>query len=431
MKPKQIKQILEHIGEEAFPAGNDPWPAIRQQVEAQLPTRETAQHTQRLRLAAGVGAALVLAVLVMAFTPAGQAFAQALQGFFKIIEVEQISTYPPEAIKSSTPVPTFVAAVLGTPEPTATPEPLPTGTNDPALAPCYEDLTSSACKIAQAEKFNRVDLKQFPTDPEGLALKRIESYPGQIIMHYEQINGGLWLDLKQGVADEFPSIGGAPAHAIQDVMIGEYPGQFVIGMFAYQGSESIWIDGTRYRLRWMEGEHWFEIDVVNGFEGNYGDLETFIQLAESLVYDPEPEGLRADFLTNMEDAAQLAEFTPLEPRLLPEEIFFDHGEYDESRATLLLQYTPGEQGLSFVALYETPLDKVSLSPDLDQVNNYAGEEVEVNGYSGMYYEINQYNKIVIWHTDELRIRLQVFINDAWDSRIFTLEQILEIANSVK
>lgn len=432
MNEEQTRKVMNRLADDLVPDDIDLWPAISKQMEAQPnQKRKSSGRTRQLNLAVGISLILVLTLIISTFTPAGQAFARVLQSFFRVVEVEKMPTYPPGIYQTSTPIPTL-AAVLGTLKPTATSELLPASTQDPALTPCYDDLNGSACKIAWGEKIARFDAKQFPSDPEGLVLKRVEASTDQILMHYDQINGGLWLDLKQGIADEFPSIGGAPADAIKEVMVGEYPGQFVIGMFANQGEPPtvIWMEWGRYRLRWMEGDRWFEIDVVNGY-GNYSERDYLIQLAESLVYEPQSPEIRTDYLTDTADTARLAGFIPLEPSILPEGLFFDHGEFNEVTGTLQLEYSPGEDGLSEVVIYQTPLDKISLSPELDKVTNVVGEEVEINGFTGNYYAISEYNTIVIWHTDELRIHLQVFINEWLDPRIFSKEQILEIANSVQ
>lgn len=437
IKPKQLKQIMEQLGKEAFPDDLDHWTQIQKRLNREI-ALVTQRRPQRYRLVAGIGAALVLVGLIIALTPAGQALAQALRDFFKIVSVEEIPLPPEEQRATPTYAPTFSAVIApaASPEPMETPIPMPTGTNDPALAPCYTDINSYACKIAHAEKRAGFDAKEFPAEPKGFAFSGVYASPGEISMGYDWISGGAYLNLNQGIRDEFPDFMGAVQEdAIEEVVVGENRGQYVVGMYVYKGDplEVAWVESARFRLRWMEGDHWYEIDVAGdiGPDFPYNDRDYLIEMAENLVSQPEPQqGPRADNLTNMEDAAHLARFTPLEPGILPEGFYFDHGEYDVETFTLQLEYTPGEQGIAIVSVWETPADKAHLSPELGEIP-FEGEEVEINGYTGMYYSRDPYSHIVIWRTDELRILVNVYSSEMWYGGSFTKEQILEIARSVQ
>ena len=437
MEEKLLSETIQKLAEDLVPGEINLWPKVQKQIDDQIVQKNVFSHkTKQLRLAIGFGVALVLVILIFTLTPVRETFAQVMQNFFKIKEIEQVATYPAEEFKTPTNAPTF-AATISTIEPTSALVLLPDPTQDPTLSSCYEDLNGSACKIAQAEKRAGFDAKQFPSDPEGLRLAHVESNTNQIIMEYHYINHGNFLFLKQGIAEEFPDFGGVPEDAIEDVLIGYFPGEFAAGMYVNVGDPPIvqWLETDRYRLRWMEGNHWFEIDSITGMPpdpGTYGDRDRLIGMAMSLVFQAEQQDLRPEFITNIQDAALLAGFIPQEPQVLPQGFQFDHGEYDEELNTLSLIYTHGGENLLYgaVTLMQTTHETMALNPTLFQYD-LEWEEVSINGFSGRYYSTDDFHHLANWTTNEATFLLEIWINK-WDyGATMTKYQVLDIANSVR
>jgi len=437
MEEKLLSETIQKLAEDLLTGEINLWPEVQKQIDDQMVLKKGFSHkTKQLRLAIGFSVALMLVILIFTFTPVRETFAQVIQNFFNIKEIEQVATYPAEKFKTPTIAPTF-AATISAIEPTAASVVLPDPTQDPALASCYEDLIGSACKIAQAEKRAGFDAKQFPNDPEGLRLASVESHTNQIIMEYQYINHGNYLFLKQGIAEEFPGLGGVPKDAIEDVLIGNYPGGFAAGMYVNVGDPPIvqWLETDRYRLRWMEGNHWFEIDSITGMPpepGTYGDKDYLIGMAMSLVFQTEQQDLRPEFITNIQDAALIAGFIPHEPRVLPEGFQFDHAEYDEELNTLSLKYTAGGENWQYgaVTLMQTKLETMALNPARFQYD-LEWEEVSINGYSGRYYSMDDFHHLANWTTNEATYFLEIWLNRWNYGATLTKYQVLEIANSVR
>ena len=436
MNEEQTRNVMNRLADDLVPNEIDLWPAIRKQIDSQPNLKKRASgRTRQFNLAVGISVVLVLTLAIVSFTPTGKAFAQALQNFFRVVTADQLPT--PRAENQATPTfaPTFAAAIGPvSPQPPATLEPMPTSSYDPALAPCYSDITSYECKIAQAEKRAGFDAKEFPVDPKGFVLSQVISNPGMIALIYESIGGGSEVYLGQWITDEPFSLGSVAQQGLEEVMVGKNRGQYVHGDYVITGDppELTWMPVSRFRLTWMEGDRMYGLEVggTTGADSPDNDRDYLIELAENLVYAPEPRGIRADFLTNIEDAAQMAGFIPLEPSILPEDFHFDHGQYDADTFTLRLDYYLPEKGIGHVLVWETPIDKAYLTPELEE-SIVEGEEVEINGYPGQYYGIDPYSHAVIWYTNDLRIKIKVWVSDIWYGGSLTKEEILEIVNSVQ
>jgi hypothetical protein len=434
MDEKKFSEIIQELAKDLVPKRINLWPNIQQELEDKNFLKlEANMKIKQPRIAIGIMASIVLLVVVLTLSPIGKTFAQVIQDFFKVKEIEEVATFPVEKYRTPTIAPTFIPT-LNTVESTASPIMLADPTEDPALAPCYDDLYGASCKIAQAEKIAGFDAKQFPRDPEGLALKRVETFTNQIILEYHYINWGNYLFLKQGIADEFPDYGGVPADAIEEVMVGIFPGQFVAGMYVNVGDPPIvqWLDTDRYRLRWMEGSQWFEIDSVTGGPpeiGTYSDKNFLIGIALSLVLETEQQNPRAEYLTTIQDAALFAGFIPQEPGKLPADFQFDHGEYDVEQETLRLIYTPkGEKSLygTVIVMQNTHETLANLFHD-----ELEWDEVYINGYPGGYFSRDPFFHLVYWSTDDIHFLLEIWTHEWGYGATLTKDQVLEIANSIR
>jgi len=211
--------------------------------------------------------------------------------------------------------PTFAAqlAPVDENEATQTVQPLPTGTPEHNLSVCETDPYGYVCKVAWAEKQAGFDASEFPTDPKGFAFRSVnKTEPGEISIEYGVIGGGGYLYLSQGVGSKFPVFTGeAPEDAIEPVMVGENYGEYVYGHWAIGGiyKEYTWLECCMARLRWVDGNRWFEIYKQAAMpQTDYMTREVMIDMALNLVDQPDPKGnLRLEYLS-LEEASQLVDF---------------------------------------------------------------------------------------------------------------------------
>jgi hypothetical protein len=255
-------------------------------------------------------------------------------------------------------------------------------------------------------------------------------------MEYDVIGGGGYLFFNQGIGNEFPTFTGeVPESAVQEVQIVQNRGEYVVGDYVVVGHDKVftWLPCCRFRLRWMEGNHWFELDKeASQLTVDYMTENVMIQMATELVDRPNPvQESRADYLTSLGEASQLAEFDILSPAVLPEGFQFDYGKYDKNLSQLQLVYSPaGTQGIADITIIETPINKVNLAPG-DNGGSIKGEEVDINGYNGTYFSDSPYNHVLTWQVGYLKITLSVYSSELWYGATFTKDQILEIARSMK
>jgi hypothetical protein len=151
-----------------------------------------------------------------------------------------------------------------------------------------------------------------------------------------------------------------------------------------------------------------------------------------LVNEPNPVlEPRADHLTSLDEASRLASFTVAAPSLLPDGFVFEYAQYNADLSQLRLFYAPpGGQGVASISIVETPLDKVSLAPDVNG-EEIEGEAVDINGNPGIYFSNDPYSHALTWKSGEIEITMWVYSSEIWYGGSFTKEQILEIGRSVK
>lgn len=281
------------------------------------------------------------------------------------------------------------------------------------------------------------DAKEFPADPRGFHIQAVaQAKPGEIWLEYDVIGGGGYLYLSQGIGNEFsPFTGAVLESAIETVQVGDHVGEYVAGDYFYGGvlTETTWLPCCRFQLRWTDGEHWYELDKQSAMtQTDYMTRDVMIQMAMQLVDQPAPaKGPRADYLTSLAEATQLAEFTILAPTLLPDKFAFEYANYDKDLSQLRLIYTPPDgQGIASVLIFETPINKVSLAPG-DNGGEIKGEAVDVNGNPGVYFSDNPYSHVLTWQAGGIKITLWVYSSEIWYGGSFTKDQILEIGRSVK
>jgi hypothetical protein len=279
-------------------------------------------------------------------------------------------------------------------------------------------------------------LKQFSTDPKGFFFNDVlESSPGVISLDYVVIGGGGYLDFSQGIRNEFPVFHGEiPENAIEEVMVGKNRGEYANGVWVTDAANKKYTFNSccRSRLRWMDGNHWYEIDKQAALpQTDYMTKEVMIQMALHLVDHPDSvKGPRADYLTSLDKASQLVEFKILSPAILPEGFNFDFASYDKDHSHLRIKYDPNrEAGFTAMLIDETPLNKVFLDP-ADNGEEIKGEKVDVNGGPGIYFSDGKYNHVLTWQSTNLKITLSIYSSEGYGGG-FTKDQILAIGRSMK
>ncbi|MHB1384724.1 MAG: DUF4367 domain-containing protein [Bellilinea sp.] len=400
----------------------------------------------RLRFGLGLAAVLLLFGLIFGQMPEGQALAESIRHFFKIAAVTEIPVTDPNLLSTPTLAPTFavtLAPAVNT-EPTKTPPPTPEGFTLEDTQACQTDPYGYRCKIAWAEKKAGFDVKEFPSDP--LEMRFDELYikdSNEVWIRYSAVRGGTYLSLVQRPDNGYTKYGvGVPEDSVQQVMVGEYPGEYVAGLFAVGMGETSYSwkqDGGKYSLRWADGERWFEI-INFGCVGitQYCSEEELINLALTLVDKSAPfNGPRADFLKNVKEAEEISGFDVLEPGILPDGFKFSSGRYDKDKSEIVLSYKPADPDqwhFANLEIFQIPLDRYSY-PDSSDSDNVTLEPVNINGHSGtLFFDHEGNDKYIFgsvkWQTDEWVFILTLHATDAYGGT-FTREQVLEIARSVK
>lgn len=272
-REQRLRQTLKQLAEQAVPDNVNLWPAIYAQLRSQdkgTTHMQSQIHQSRRRWLALSLAAVVLGLAVIAATPQGQALAQRLLQFFT------------PAAAPSFPVPVAVA-----------PDALAPTAEPPASPPGCEGLVDFAaltCHVAQAEAALGFDLKAPTADLAGLDFVYAQVFAEQRTAQfvYNAAGGGAGLSLTQGKGQpgdiRWEEI---PAEAVvEKVKVAGYEGEYVRGRFVVfaNASEATWNpDAPTQRLRWREGDTWFELALDGAVEPvEYLDREALVMLAEGL-----------------------------------------------------------------------------------------------------------------------------------------------------
>jgi len=394
----------------------------------------------RLRFAFGLTILLALVFLFMVLTPQGKAFAESIKHLFVTTDITEIPIDDPNIIASPTFVPTFEVTLIpatesGVKENFISPEIASLSSSDPV---CEEDPKGYSCQIAKAERKVGFDLKELPADPYTFKFSELYiTQSDEVWINYERIGGGSYLLLYQAIGDMSSMYGSVPEDSIQEVKVGEYFGEYVIGNYFSDSSSSSYKWGYHgtYRLRWTEGERKFELRHDGCVDLRYEfctSPEQLIRIAEALVYQPEPRSeLRADYLKSPEEAALISGFTILTPTILPEGFVFDHGTYDTELKQIRLSYTPTSYvpGTAELLIVIRPLLEISANPGENWSTE--GESVVINGNQGFYSSDGLYNHAVSWEEYGMQFNVSIYTSEIVFGGGFTKDQVLEIARSLQ
>jgi hypothetical protein len=398
------------------------------------------KSTNLVRFAIGSSILMAIVFLFMVVTPQGKAIAESIKHLFITTNITEIPIDDPETVASPTFVPTFEVTLIpatesGVKENFISPGIAGLSSTDPA---CEEDPNGYSCQIAKAERKIGFDLKELSADPYTFKFSELYvTQSDEVWIHYERIGGGSYLLLYQAIGDMASMYGSVPEDSIQEVKVGEYFGEYVIGNYFSDSSSSSYKWGYHgtYHLRWTEGERKFELRHDGCVDLRYEfctSPEQLIRIAEALVYQPEPRSeLRADYLKSPEEAALISGFTILTPTILPEGFVFDHGTYDTELKQIRLSYTPTSYvpGTAELHIVIRPLLEISANPGENW--SVEGESVVINGNQGFYSSDGPYNHAVSWEEYGMRFNVSIYTSEIVFGGGFTKDQVLEIARSLQ
>lgn len=444
MNGKNLKrQVIHHLAEIDVPGDKDAWQIMKKRLAKNESANRGRPHLRgiTLRLVTALGSAVVIILVIFAIAPARHALAEALRWLFNATDAQEIPIENSLRVATPTFAPTFSITL----SPVAagslqrTPALVPTDIDPISKSACADDPYGYTCKIAWAEKKAGFDAREFPAVPDHLKFDDVYvNRNNEIIIQYSLIGGGGYLYFFQGMDNEPQSTTSEVySGAIEKVMVGNYPGEFVAGMFVTTGDPPVysWSPAGRARLLWTEGERWFELDSEACMKTYFcPGRDELIQMASQLVDKPLPEnGLNEGYLENLDEVDQLADFDILVPTILPQKFEFSYASYDSDLYQVEINFCPTDmqdQGAARIMIVETPIEKVFLNPTENE-KEITGENVEINGQSGIYVSNSGFYHILTWQHEKLRITLSVYSSDLWYGGIFTKEQVLEIARSMQ
>lgn len=264
------------------------------------------------------------------------------------------------------------------------------------------------CQVHQTSTAAGFIPQQFPQAPTGLSFNNSYYSPSLTAIWYRGTAGELGLlqssqDFTSRESSEWFSV---PEEAVQKVEVGGQSAEYVNGSFInYAGEDhATWSpDSGQIRLRWKNGEYWFEI--VKWGEPTMEPQE-LADLAGSLVADPENVDQDAQMNSGMSEsnpiydsvaAAQKdANIKIMAPTILPEGLPFSHARVSDGGGAMLFygSFAPDylhANGPTLIAYEGRPTEI-----DIEAVNaNYPPEALK---------------KVKVHDTDALIIRGTIFTN---------------------
>lgn len=295
--------ILMHIAEEDIPANEiNLWSSLRnnlvkskpftKQGDSKMSTNEVKQ--KRMRVAISFSLLVLVSLVFLIFTPVGMTLAQQVRGFF--IPAQQ----------TSYPAATYDTAAW---EKTEDPQSMLSPTETSASAQFCPQTSQNEldakyiCDLTYIQKEIGIWVKVLPYNHASLEYRKFDIFeiPSSTnrvlrIEYGPAPDGAIGLTQGQGdfpqtlsVDGKGPAYGEVPQEAIEAVTVNGLPGEYVAGGFVQlPGSDQYtWkSDMAMARLRWREGETWFEISrpgTPEDLNDVIGSKENIIQLAEALV----------------------------------------------------------------------------------------------------------------------------------------------------
>ena len=323
------------------------------------------------------------------------------------------------------------------------------------------------CLVSQASAAAGFTPWQFPAAPLGMSFQSVDYRPDLTALQYG--NGMDQLTLLQSTHDfaaqEEGSWFSVAPDAIRSVTIAGNPGEYVKGQFmaAVGEVEAAWDpDALVERLRWKNGDWWFQIIRIGAFSP---DVQVLVDLAGEVTQDvsqgaaANPQDLsqtinqQPDLFVDVTGLETRAGFNVLEPDLLPEGLTFSHARYEPFFGGTMLFYgsfAPDKMHVngSVLVISQVPRAKA----DIENTGHYPPEalqEVLVGGSPGFFMqgsietfmsEPGQPTPEPVWHAEDGTLMLTWKTEDMTFTIRFspssgggriTREEMLKIAESLR
>jgi len=355
---KKVTLILSHMAEQAAPSNEiNLWPAIQSRfmadplTPASVQTRATSQQfkgspmnmhffpSRRLRTAALVMIAILLACGLFLLTPQGQAWAQSLLRFFDrqesdvlpMVSITQTPTQPLQLVDQTT--------QTALPIPTATP------------SGC-DSIPAAHCTIEEIQPNVAFPIQHLGKLPKDGYLRGAVREGQRVVLVYG-CPQGCFLLLSEEPANEATAQWEIGASAqVKTVQIqteqGRVSGEYVQGTYTGQAGS---LDATwdpkfaAYTLRWETAGIQYTLQWSPPPAGNTvltADEAMLVTLAESLAKQASP-ALNPNFLLSAEDASLLAGFPVRVPGYTPKGWDQPFYTYDAATGFVCLNYATGGQ----------------------------------------------------------------------------------------
>lgn len=388
---------------------------------------------------------IILLIAFIGLTPQGRAFAQTIFEFFTTTDQSSFPLSKDELDMFYTSDPPRALTLIEV-------TPL-SPTSDHCSNP--EDAGTYECEIKRVENELNFDIKEFSAVPPGFTFAEIRLYQSLSNTNARKMVGvgisyqtsGANLSLAQGIGDFPLDVEKVLSSAVQPVKIGEYDGEYVNGGFWLRNgdTELTWMStGADQRIRWREGERWFEILAFSGpGTSGYLDRQALISLASNMVYQPENSEKTTkvdfDFIPNLPLAEKIFGFDILQPTKLPQDMEFDFAKYDPERKSITLNY-----GYRALRIVQTPVES-ALIKNLDSYKNV--EAIRVGDAVGQYgvspaqktiwesatppvFTTNNSYSLLMWEKNGMVY--QIYFDQSFSGGGYlTKDQMIEIAESLR
>jgi hypothetical protein len=281
MDNKNIQSILQDALEKEIPSSEvDLWQAVKANLVAGKQHGEKMNNVQPRRIPRAAFALLVIIILLALtfITPQGRAFAQSILRFFVRSESDTLPVPTSEPMN-------WVDLTPGVPLPTKTPLP-PMA----IFADNCGDFGFPTCTVEQIRSKVNFTVKEPANIPEGLYFIGATGGPDNIYLlyYYENQSGSLSITVERWAGAPSPetSLIGTSA-TVEQVQIGDLPGEYFKGSFVYEDGETIatWApDFGIETLRWVDDG----ISYTMNYSHPPAALEKvgMVAMAESMTTEP-------------------------------------------------------------------------------------------------------------------------------------------------
>ena len=451
MKPRILHEYLESRVQEIVLEPPDLWPRIQNQLQKkrlELPRLKTLSLRQSSLL---IAALVVIGLSIFLFgTAPGRVLAQNIVRFF--IPVGQTSyqlpgteqthfvyaeaTFRAVSTEKAERIKTLEAERSLTPLPTTTPTPVDQKQNDGITCGSTEMAKTFICQLLVAQRWFGYPVMVLPSlpYPDTMLFMKLEPASATKIVYIYYTDPGIVdLQLIQGQGD-FPELdyhglgvpfwGAVPEGAVQQVSVGTYPGEFVIGDYALDPTLStVTWDPTInvMRLRWKENQKWYELYAYWYDSAKFGKGD-MMALSSKIVPFSSDDQVLAGAAGSIEMVEKEAGFTILQPGYLPDGFRFSYAQFDPIAKRAMLFYSlidPVIDVQKYLAIYEMPAEEAirQFPPDYDN-------PIEIGNLQ------RDNRKVLTWETKGLSIEMLYYVYPSLNIPPGEIDDLQKIAQSM-